>query len=218
MTPNNPSLEVRGARASSVIVQSIPPDTVEAFMEWQRNISDEAAKFPGYLTTELYPAQGEHDQWVAIVHFADSEKLKLWIDSPQRASWVAKIPCKTRDFQITTLPTGLGDWFAGLNGSSGAVPTWKAGLTVLLGLYPTVMLLHFLLVPHTQRFAPAYAILIGNAASVIFLQWLGMPALSRAIRPWLDANGSAGRKASLLGAAAIIAVLLLMAFLLSFAE
>ena len=95
------------------------------------------------------------------------------------------------------------------------MPTWKAALAVLLGLYPTVMLLHFVLVPRTERLAPAFAILIGNTVGVVFLQWLGMPAVSRAFRPWLSAPGL---RVSLLGAAAIAAALLLMAFLFRLAE
>jgi antibiotic biosynthesis monooxygenase (ABM) superfamily enzyme len=45
---SRPLLEVRERRASSVIVQRIPLDAAEAFLEWQRGITATAALFPGF--------------------------------------------------------------------------------------------------------------------------------------------------------------------------
>src|SRR5262245_49433054 len=91
-------LEIRGARASSIIAQRIPSDAAEAFLEWQRGISAAAALFPGYQTTEIYPPSGHQEEWVVVIHFDDLKTLKDWLDSPERAAWVAKIPCETRNF------------------------------------------------------------------------------------------------------------------------
>jgi antibiotic biosynthesis monooxygenase (ABM) superfamily enzyme len=213
---NRPALEIRGARASSVIVQRIPPDAADAFLQWQGGISIEAAKFPGYQTTEVFPPSDQHGEWVAIIHFDDSKLLQDWLDSPQRAAWVAKLPCETRDFRLKTLPSGFGAWFTGLDNDS-ALPHWKKFLTVVFGLYPTVALLSMFLSPHTQRFGPAIAILIGNVASVSFLEWLGMPVISRVLGPWLRANGKEGRVRTSVGLLLIAGALGLMAFLFSLA-
>jgi len=210
MTPTlpelaRPILEVRRARASSVIVQHIPPDAVDGFLQWQDGVSAAAAKFPGYQTTEVYPppsgAQPEETQpeWVVVVHFDDAKTLQDWLDSRQRAEWLAKLPSKAKDFQLKMLPDGLGSWFAGAPAGVEPFPHWKMFLSVLLGLYPTVMLLTFFLSPYTARYGLAVAMLIGNAASVAFLEWLGMPILSRLLGPWLRASGKTGRAVSLVG-------------------
>ena len=48
-------------------------------------------------------------------------------------------------FRLKTLPTGFGSWFAAqLDGPGDQPPSWKIALSVLLGLYPTVMLLTLL--------------------------------------------------------------------------
>ena len=208
-------LEVRSARASSVIVQRIPPDASAAFMEWQRGISADAAKCPGYQTTELFPAVGEQEEWVAIIHFDDPQTLQHWLDSAKRAEWVAKLPCKNTDFRLTMLPSGFGGWIAGLNEDGQRLPHWKMFLTVLLGLYPTVFLLSVFLLPHTKRFGLAIAVLIGNAASVSFLEWWGMPVISRALRPWLRANKKEDRNLSVIGLILVLAALGLMTYLFS---
>ena len=68
-----------------------------------------------------------------------------------RAEWIAKLRGEIGDFRLKTLPSGFGAWFAGLvDGSEGALPpSWKIALTVLLGLYPTVMLLAMFVGPYT---------------------------------------------------------------------
>ena len=203
--PARPILEVRRTRASSIIVHRIPPDAVDGFLQWQDRVSAVAAQFPGYQTTEVYPPpdakhpEGKQPEWVVVVHFDDAKTLQDWLDSPQRAEWLAKLPSETKDFQLKMLPAGLGSWFAGAPEGVGPFPHWKMFLFVLLGLYPTVMLLTIFLSPYTARYGLAVAMLIGNAASVAFLEWLGMPILSRLLDRWLRANGKPGRAVSFVG-------------------
>jgi antibiotic biosynthesis monooxygenase (ABM) superfamily enzyme len=207
-------LEVRGARASSVIVQRIPAEAAAAFLEWQRGITAAAALFPGYQETEIYPPSARQEEWVVVVHFDDLKSLQNWIDSPKRAEWVAKLPCESRDYRMQTVPAGFGAWFAGLTGDGGPLPHWKMALTVLVGLYPTVMLLNLFLSPHLQQLGPAVAILIGNVASVAFLEWLGTPlVITPLLGPWLRARGKAKRTQTLVGLSLVLAALALMTIL-----
>ncbi len=203
-------MEVRGARASSVIVHHIPPGATNVFLAWQQGVSAAAAEFPGYQTTEVYPP-ASNDEGVVVVHFDDANTLQRWLDSPVRADWIAKLPQEIRDFHLKTLPGGFASWFVGLPDASQPLPHWKMYLTVLLALYPTVMLLTIFLVPHTSRFGLAVAMLIGNAASVAFLEWLAMPFLNRALGTWLRANTKETQGLSLVGMAIILASLVTMA-------
>jgi antibiotic biosynthesis monooxygenase (ABM) superfamily enzyme len=203
-----PPLEVRGVRASSVIVQRIDPTDVAVFMEWQHGITAAAAQFPGYQTTEIYPPQGHQTEWVVILHFDDQRTLQNWLDSPTRAEWIAKkLPRQVRDFRLRTLPSGFGPWFAGLTADGGPLPHGKMILTVLFGLYPTVMLLVIILAPFTQRLGIAVAMLLSNAASVCFLEFVGTPVTRAVLRPWLRAGGKEGRRLTLVGTALILAAL-----------
>ena len=218
MNPSSPasahsSLQIRGVRASSVIVQRVPAAAVEAFMEWQHGITAAAAGFPGYQATEIYPPTSQHDEWVVIVHFNDAKSLQTWLESPRRAEWVARLPHDARDFRVKTVPAGFGAWFAGLGDEGGLPPHWKMALSILFGLYPTVMLLAIFLSPHTQQLGLAVSMLIGNAASVCFLEWVGSPLINPVIGPWLRANREEHRARSYLGAILIVLALALMTFL-----
>ena len=56
---------------------------------------------------------------------------------------------------------------------------------MLLGLYPTVMLINILLNPLVRHFTFAVEIFIGNVLSTIVLTWLVMPWVSRSLHFWL---------------------------------
>jgi antibiotic biosynthesis monooxygenase (ABM) superfamily enzyme len=197
---------VRASGASSVIVHRVPPDGAERFLEWQRGISAATAGLPGYQATDVYPPTEGQQEWVVIVHFADPEGLQRWLGSPLRAEWLAKLHGPEADFQVKTLPGGFGAWFTGLLGRPEAtVPRpWKMALSVLLGLYPTVMLLTLFVGPYTDRFGLAASMLIGNALSVSILQWAVMPVLQIMLGPWLRAGGPQDRATTIRGAVLIL--------------
>jgi antibiotic biosynthesis monooxygenase (ABM) superfamily enzyme len=207
--PAHLPLEVHASRASSVITQVIPPGATDAFLEWQRGISTAAAEAPGYQTTEIYPPSAAGEPWVVILHFNDQKTLKDWLDSPKRAEWVAKIPYEIRNFRLQTLPSGFGAWFAGALGGPPVPlpPTWKMALTILLTLYPTVMLLAIFVGPYINPLGLAVSMLISNILSIALLQWLVQPALDPVLGSWLRANEPRQRGFSLGGLAVLLLLL-----------
>jgi uncharacterized protein len=183
--------DIRGARVSTVVVQRVPANLVPRFLECQRALTEAAKRFPGYQSTELLPPADERpEEWVGIIHFDDQQSLQRWLDSPVRAEWVQKLRDEIGDFQLKTLPSGFGVWFAGLaTGPEGKPPpSWKIAMTVLLGLYPIVMLLFVLIGPYLNPLGVAAAMLISNTISVAIGQWVTLPLLTNGLRPWFDAN------------------------------
>jgi antibiotic biosynthesis monooxygenase (ABM) superfamily enzyme len=216
--PSPPILRLRGPRASTVITQHYPADKADTFMAWQREVAALAGAYPGYQATEVYPPTGGGDEWVIIIHFDDEAKLQAWLDAPERAAWLAKLPSEALGFRQHTMPTGFGTWVAGQTADGTPIPSWKSFLLVLLGLYPTVMLLALVVSPRTVDLGTAFAMLVGNVISVAALQWIVMPLLNRALAPWLLAHGRDGRLVSVVGAAGIVAAVLAMAVLFRMIE
>jgi uncharacterized protein len=210
--PDNPliPMDICGAPVSTVVVQCVPADRVRRFLECQRGLTRAAEGFPGYKGTELYPpADGRHQEWVAVIHFDDQESLERWISSPVRAEWIKKLRDEIGEFQQKTLPSGFGAWFAGLvtGPDSEAPPSWKMAMSVLLGLYPTVMLLTMLVGPYLNTLGMAVSMLIGNTLSVAVLQWIVMPPLTNVLGPWLHAN-AAGKTLLSIGGLVLICLVL----------
>jgi uncharacterized protein len=185
-------INLQGPRVSTIIVQSVPPDRVQNFLECQRGLTQAAEGFPGYKGSELYPpADDKSQEWVGIVHFIDAESLERWINSPVRADWVKKLRAEIGDFRLKTLPSGFGAWFAGLETGpdGGPPPSWKIAMTVLLGLYPTVMVLALVVGRFLSPLGLAFAMLISNILSVSLTQWVVIPPIMKVLGPWLRANG-----------------------------
>jgi antibiotic biosynthesis monooxygenase (ABM) superfamily enzyme len=211
-----PPIEARTSRASSVIVHRVPAGCAERFAHWQHGVTQAAQRFPGYVGTEHYPpADAGHSHWVVVIHFADAAALRHWLDSPERAAWTAKLPPEVADFRLKTLSGGFGPWFAGLVDADAPLPRWKMALSVLFGLYPTVMLLAVFLAPQMQPLGLATSMLLSNVASCVILEWLGMPAVRLVLGPWLRVSGKSGGAVSVVGTALILAALGVMAFLFS---
>ncbi|MDP9268219.1 MAG: hypothetical protein M3P27_07810 [Acidobacteriota bacterium] len=215
---NRPNMEVRDARACSVIVHRVPAGSVESFMAWQRDVTAVTEAFPGYRSTDVYPPAAPKLEWVVVLQFDTPASLEGWLRSPERATWTAKLPQEVADYRLKTLNSGFGPWFAGLVGGTEDAPPpgWKMALTVLLGLYPTVMLLAIFVTPHISRFGMAVAMLIGNALSIAILQWVVVPPLSKALAPWFKAKGPHGTAISLGGAVLVVLLLVGLALLFRF--
>ena len=186
------SLQPRASRASAVVVQRVPAAAADGFLDWQRGATEAAEGFAGYCGTDVFPpAEGRGDEWVVLIHFEDEESLARWLDSPERARRLEELRSKVGDFDLKTPRGGLGAWFVGPGRDPEAAPPgWKMALTVLLGLFPTVMLLTIFVGPWTARLGLAGSMLIGNALSVATLQWVVMPLLTARLGPWLRAAGA----------------------------
>lgn len=201
-------MEVHVARASAVVVQHVPPAHADWFMEWQRGVSMAAEEFAGYRGTDVYPpADSRGNEWVIIVHFDDEKSLQEWLDSPARAEWISKLREEESNFVLKPLAGGFDSWFAT------PIPSWKIALTVVLGLYPTVMLLSLFPGRYMGALGLAFAMLISNALSVSILQWAVMPALNILLAPWHRASWNRQKNLSIGGTLAILVVLVCLALL-----
>ncbi|MFP5222660.1 MAG: hypothetical protein ACLGSA_10265 [Acidobacteriota bacterium] len=201
---------MRVSRATAVVVQRVPAESVDWFMKWQEGVGRAAEAFSGHRGTDVYPPPGgKGGDWVAVITFDDENSLQAWLDSPVRGQWVEKLQAHIGSFDLKVTPGGLGPWFAGCMQGQGAAaaPGWKMVLVVLLGLYPTVMLLTLFPGPYTQHMGLAVSMLIGNALSVSALQWVVMPVLTVLSARWLAANDEARRTYSRAGLAVILALL-----------
>jgi hypothetical protein len=209
-------MDMRVSRATAVVVQRVPAASAQWFMEWQSGVTMASEIFSGYRGTEIYPPPGgQEGEWVAVISFEDEQSLQAWLDSPVRKEWVEKLQAHIGTFDLKVVPGGFGPWFAGcLNGQGQASPPgWKMVLIVLLGLYPTVMLLTLFPGPYTQPLGLALAMLVGNALSVGLLQWVVMPVLNVLAGPWLAANSDKERTLSMAGVVAILTLLAGLALL-----
>jgi antibiotic biosynthesis monooxygenase (ABM) superfamily enzyme len=187
-------------RASAVIIESIPPERREEYLRWVRGITRAAESFSGYLGTNVFPPlQNDQRDWVTLIHYQSHDALEAWLRSDVRAGWVDQFRQDFGDFSLHEIRGGLTPWFA-----EKKLPGWKMMLTVLLGLFPTVMLITVGISPRLHALPFAISMLVGNALSVSALQWGLMPLWNRLLAFWLKPTELISRGSNLAGTVGVI--------------
>jgi uncharacterized protein len=190
--------------ASAIITESIPPERRDDSLRWVRGITRAAESVPGYRETNvLPPLEADGRDWITIIHFQTRSELEAWIDSEVRAQWVERFHREFSDFTLHQVQGGLSSWF-----SQQRLPGWKMALTVLLALYPTVMLISLVIMPWLGRLPLAASMLIGNMISVSALQGILMPRLNRRLAFWLKPAALIDRRSNLLGVLFVVGTIL----------
>ena len=195
----------RNTRAvSMVFAQCIEPGEEEKFQQWRAEILKAQAALPGFLGSESSPpVPGIQEHWVDIVRYDCAEHLEAWLASDARAKLIKNRPFAPKVFSEHRIASGLEAWFTTPHKPSlSPPPRWKQALTVLVALYPTVMILWLTVTPFTQSWPQAVRILVSNALGVALLTFLVMPLMTRLLAFWLRDN-----KANIHGTAAVLLIL-----------
>jgi len=172
-----------------VVSHPVTPEHEQQFLDWQRQVTAAERKFPGFRGSQLFrPVPGVQEDWTAVYRFASEADLNRWLESPERAELLVQEEL-FKSFHLETVANSFGSWFSFGGDAEIAVstPAWKSALSVLVGLYPTVVLLTLAiskLWPDAQLWA---SLLLGNVLSVSLLTWVVMPTVTRALRFWLVA-------------------------------
>jgi hypothetical protein len=187
----------------------VRPGKQAEYRRWQAGIDATAARFPGFVSTELLePVPEVQPEFVVVFRFADSDALERWLASPERAEWLSRAAPLLSDLHLARIGGGLGGWFLDGHepraGSPGVAPRWKQAMAVLLALYPTVMALRWLELPLLDELPDAARVFGSNLLSVAVLTWVLMPLITRGLARWLAPG--AGAQLSATYAVGLIAV------------
>lgn len=193
------------ASATVVVSHHVIQGKEAEYVRWQQGINAATSRYPGYQGAEmLRPVAGVQDDWVVVFRFDSAANLQRWLDSDERATWLERAEPLVESFVLQKIGGGLGGWFeiSAAGDQPRVAPAWKQGMAVLVALYPVVMILRLVLQPALGGLHSAPRVLLANLASVAVLTYALMPAVTRALRWWLDPRASA--KTSAAGAALLV--------------
>ena len=141
-------------------------------------------KSPGFRGADLIPPADAGGDYEVIVRFNSEHDLQAWDESPARAACHARFrPLAEAEPEYRRL-TGLEAWFAQpVVPASMHPPRSRMAVVNWLGIFPTVTLALWLVLPLLQPlpFLPRTAVLTGLI--VIVMTWGVMPRLTRL--PWI---------------------------------
>jgi antibiotic biosynthesis monooxygenase (ABM) superfamily enzyme len=196
-----------------VVSHRVRPEDEADFLEWQQRVTSAEREFPGFRGSELFrPQAGIQDDWAVVYRFDSAEHLDAWLNSNEREKLLAE-GAKFRDFELRRITAPFGNWFASADDPTAPPPpSWKSALAVLIGLYPTVVLLTLATAALWSEADLWADLLVGNIVSTILLTWLVMPFVTRAMSFWLAPNPDADQsRVNVLGAAVAIGFIALSA-------
>ncbi|MGW6143818.1 antibiotic biosynthesis monooxygenase [Streptomyces sp. NPDC055144] len=192
---------------TAVISHDVRPGKEEDFEHWQEKVLREQEKYPGFMGTEFFrPVEGIQDHWVVVFRYDTREHLDAWLDSSRREHLLKEGRDYFASYDVRKVGTAFGGWFRfGAGEEEKVPPNWKQAMTVVLALYPTVMVLN-LTVGH--EFAvlgvPGYlGLFFSNVLSVSILSWLLMPLVNRALAFWLRPGRTRTVRVDVAGAALV---------------
>jgi hypothetical protein len=207
---------------SSFVVEYIVPAGQErSFNQWYARLVDAARQFEGYTRTDLCPPLDCGDgvvKWYYIVHFATPEDLKRWLRSEIRQQLLEEGQDTFLAYRYKSFTTGLEGWFSNRSGgdeeqNSLGPPAWKQVLSVVLGLYPTLMIqgLIFSALGVMQSWPMPTSMVVNNLITSSVLTWLVMPLVVRLLGFWLyPAYRISNRRRDITGTALVAMMLIVM--------
>ena len=149
-----------------------------------------ASTFAGHLDASVVRPHDDERGYLLLFRFATRTELAVWLKSSERASILGEIaPHADREFEVHK-KTGLEVWFEHPLGDAQTSrdplpPRAKMAAVILLGQYPIVLLLSWLLSPQLSTWPLALRSLITSAITVLLLTWVVMPFLTRILGRWL---------------------------------
>ena len=198
---------------TAVISHEVRPGREQDFRRWQSKVRKAQEGFPGFMGFELFePVPGVQEKWVAAVRFDSRDHLDHWLESDVREKLMAEGRDYFAEYDVQKVRSAFSGWFR-FDGesSAGIPPNWKQAMSVLLALYPTVMILNLTVGKVLQGVGvPGYlGLFVGNVLSVSILTWLAMPLVNKVLGPWLTARREDSATRRLAGAAAVVLCYLL---------
>lgn len=200
---------------SSVMEYIVPEANAGAFEAWYQRLRRVAQYHSGFLRADLCTPLNCDDgviKYYSIIHFASPSQLELWLTCDVRQQLFQEGKTLFMAYRFKSFTTGLEGWFSLHGGSSGSLgpPRWKQILSVVLGLYPTVMLqgLFFSALGIMQGWPLPVAMLVNNLITSSLLTWVVMPRVSRLLKFWLrPAYKLTSRQSDLVGVAVVLSLL-----------
>ena len=191
---------------TEVIFSKIKPGKEDTYREWAARMQSAQAKYPGYKGTYLQPPDEKGGFWTTIMRFDSASHLEGWMNAPERKEMLNESKAFIEHEQLTRLATSFPGWFPTDPKTGQGPPKYKAGMLVLLGLFPIVMLEARFLSPRTAGLNPSLAMFIGNVLSCAATTYLTMPLFVKALKWWILPEPDAPKSVHWKGALLVVAL------------
>ncbi|MBD3642286.1 MAG: antibiotic biosynthesis monooxygenase [Marinobacter sp.] len=157
------------------------------FEQLSSQMTERAAKFPGYLGATMFrPSSPDDPEYRIVFKFRDRETLTAWEESEERAELLEQIESLLVQPSEREVTSGIVTWFT-LPGQNPVQPPpkWKMTLVSWLALYPAVTLVFVLFGDLLAQIPLLVRTLLVTAVVMVLMSYVLMPRMTRWFRFWL---------------------------------
>ena len=183
----DPELPTAHGPVTTTVTRRIKPGHEAAYEGFLAGISGAARTFPGYLGVEVFrPAAGQGGEYRTVYRFDSLAHLRAWLDSEERAAWLARAEPHVAGPMRTQVLTGLESWFT-LPTQPGAPPPppAKMALVTWATIFPLITLVVIATAPLVGSLPLVLRLAVTTGVTVPLMTWVVMPRVTRLLHPWL---------------------------------
>src|SRR5262245_57877429 len=182
-----------GGGVVEVIMTKVKAGQETAYREWEIKAQQAQSKFPGYRGSYVQPPVSGELGWTTLMRFDTVEQLEAWLKSPERAALLREAEPLVEYAHLQRMGTSFPGWVPTDPKTGKGPPNWKAGMLVLLGLFPIVMMEAKFLSPQLKGVNPSLSMFIGNVISCALTTYLTMPLFIKILPWWLFPKSEASK-------------------------
>jgi uncharacterized protein len=172
---------------TATVTRWVKPGHESAYEEFLAGINGAAKAFPGYLGEEVFrPAGGAGGEYRIIYRFDSPAHLHAWLDSGERAAWLARAEPHVAGPMRTEFVTGLESWFT-LPTQPGAPPPppYKMAILTWATIFPLITLVVVASAPLIGGLPLVPRLAVTTLVTVSLMTWVVMPRVTWLLRRWL---------------------------------
>jgi antibiotic biosynthesis monooxygenase (ABM) superfamily enzyme len=168
------------------VTRRVKPGHEAAYEQFLAGISGAAKAFPGYLGEEVFrPAGGEGGEYRIVYRFDSPAHLRAWLDSTERAAWLARAEPHVASPMRTQYLTGLEGWFTLPTQPGAPPPAYKMAVLTWVTIFPLITLVVVVSAPLIGHLPLVPRLAVTTLVTVSLMTWVVMPRVTRLLHRWL---------------------------------
>ena len=172
---------------TATVTRRVKPGHEPDYEEFLAGINGAAKAFPGYLGEEVFrPVGGAGGEYRIIYRFNSPAHLRAWLDSGERAAWLARAEPHVAGPMRTEFLTGLESWFTLPTQPGGPPPPpYKMAILTWATIFPLITLVVVASAPLIGGLPLVPRLAVTTLVTVSLMTWVVMPRVTWLLRRWL---------------------------------
>ncbi|WP_269541458.1 antibiotic biosynthesis monooxygenase [Cerasicoccus fimbriatus] len=154
--------------------------------QWLRDVREASSQFPGFVTSRSIESEdGNHPgEFEVVFTFDSAENFSRWCNSPEKKALYNRVSELVTEQKIRKI-SGMEPWLDLSPPDMAPPPKWKMFLLAFLGVYPTLNVVFFFMMPLVRDLPMWLRLLCTVPVISALMTFLVMPALAKAFHGWL---------------------------------